>query len=270
MSNLLIPVRDSGELLSYHMDRLQQSRGSFGNWRSKLLELSPRWQWYSLLLLNKRVPQKPWPQINFVDDHDRKAWRLIDACLKPYSNIRLDDFLHYILHCLGYEPCRQLPEVIQADHLDHWDKTFHLPFALSLERDLFGDYMADSMGKQHRDGTGFFATPMSVSMMMAKMTLTGADLFSTVMDPCVGSGRLLLASSSFSFCLSGQDINMTCVRATLANGIFAPQIFLPPPPETIANYKGKIRKIVIPRETLLRLSAELREDVNGGSSFKCV
>ena len=52
----------------------------------------------------------------------------------------------------------------------------------------------------------------------------------TVCDPCVGTGRMLLHASNRSVCLYGQDVNPTCVKATLVNGyLYAPWLVIPFP-----------------------------------------
>lgn len=252
------------DLFQRHMDRLEQQRGGFGPWRSKLFDLSPRWQWLSQMHFEQKVPTAPYPIVRFVDDHDRRGWRLVHDCLKPFSDVGLDELLQFVLHRLGHGGHKVLPSSIRADHMEHWEAAFDLATSVSLDRDLFGDYLAESMGKLKRDGTGFFATPMSVSMMIAEMTLTRADRFSTVTDPCVGTGRLLLAASNFSLCLYGQDINQTAIRATLVNmALFAPQVWFPPPAKLRLQ---KSRKVVIPRDTVMRLSAELKEVGHGGTA----
>ncbi|MBX2989139.1 MAG: N-6 DNA methylase [Bdellovibrionaceae bacterium] len=248
-----------------HYDRLAEERGGFGGWRPRLLELSPRWQWYSRLIFFKEIPKDPFPQIHFIDDHDGRARRLVDSCLRPFSDVGMDELLKFLLNRFGYSECRDLPPLIKKHHVEHWEATFDVATAISLDRDVFGDAYSDCMGKGLRSGTGYFPTPISVCRLIADMTLTQADLFSTVHDPCVGSGRMLLPASNRSLFLSGMDVNPVCIRMTLVNGfLFAPQIVIPPPAELRPQ---KSRKVVIPRNTLMRLSAEL-EEVGHGSTTR--
>lgn len=245
------------ELCLKHYDRLAKERGGFGSWRPQLLELSPRWQWYSRLIFFREIPKDPFPQIHFVDDHDGRARRLVDSCLRPFSDVGMDELLKFLLNRFGYGECRDLPLSIKAHHIEHWETTFDLTTAISLDRDVFGDAYSECIGKNLHSGTGYFPTPMSVCQLIARMTLAEADLFSTVHDPCVGSGRMLLPASNKSLFLSGMDINPVCIRMTLVNGfLFAPQIVIPPPAELRPQ---KSRKVVIPRDAVMRLSAELKE-----------
>ena len=63
------------------------------------------------------------------------------------------------------------------------------------------------------------------------MTLGDGDARTkTVMDPCVGTGRMLLAASNHSYRLYGCDINPTVIKATLINGfLYAPWLVRPFP-----------------------------------------
>lgn len=264
MNNALVSPGSYGELLSRHMERLEDSQGTFGSWRSRLFDLSDRWRWLGWMYFTKTLPQTPYPKIHFVDDHDQRAKKLIESCL-PFHEVGLDHLLQFLLHMIGHPQYQKLPSVIQPHHVRHWISHFDLDVAISLERDLFGDYLAEEMGKHHRDGTGFFATPISVAVMIAEMTLSTADLLSSVMDPCVGTGRLLMVASNHSLCLFGQDINATCVRATLVNAaLFAPQILFPPPPELQKEQKQK--KFVVPHDVIQRLSEEMRS----GEAASCI
>ena len=52
----------------------------------------------------------------------------------------------------------------------------------------------------------------------------------TVMDPCVGTGRMILHASNYSYRLYAQDINPTVLKACLVNGYcFAPWLVRPFP-----------------------------------------
>lgn len=106
--------------------------------------------------------------------------------------------------------------------------------------DLWREAPADYLGwliceyrGRGQDQTGFYPTPMNVCQMMASMAFAGpgqADPFAAVHEPCVGTGRLLLAASGYSIRLSGQDVNPTCVMATLVNGaVYAPWLSFPLP-----------------------------------------
>lgn len=208
-------------LLSKHYQRFLNNRGSFGSMRRQLIERSPRWQWYSTIMLLKKFPTEPIPQINFVDDSDGRAKKLVLSLLNV--NVSFDDLLNYLLHMFGHPGYEQKPQA---------EINFPLEQAINLERDLFGDAYSEIMGKGLRNGTGYFPTPQNICNMIVDMTMSDCQLNNTVNDPCVGSGRMLLSASNKSLFLSGNDVNLTCVKMTLVNGyFFAPWIPMPPPDE---------------------------------------
>ncbi len=212
-------------LLSKHYQRFLISRGSFGSWRSKLISLSPRWQWYSNIMLLKKLSAEPLPKMDFSDDNDGKAKKLVLSILNVNRN--LDDLLNFLLHMFGHTGYEQRPRV---------EFDFPLEEALRLERDLFGDAYSEVMGNSLRNGTGYFPTPQSICNLIVEMTMTGCQLTNTVNDPCVGSGRMLLSASNKSLFLSGNDVNLICVKMTLVNGyLFAPWLVLPPPKEILSQ-----------------------------------
>jgi hypothetical protein len=109
-------------------------------------------------------------------------------------------------------------------------KLFDLAVLQQNPYDYLGDLLAENAyGKRQ----GFFPTPHTLAELMAQMTIGMSDgdtRAMTVMDPCVGTGRLLLHASNFSLRLYGQDIDRTLCLATLVNGyMFAPWIVRPLP-----------------------------------------
>lgn len=111
----LLASRTSGafgidDLLLKHYERFNQHRGSFGSWRIRLHELSPRWEWYSELLLLKKIPTKPLPLINFVDDSDAKARKLIFRLLN--NNTSFEDILNSLLHLFGHTGYEKLERLV--------------------------------------------------------------------------------------------------------------------------------------------------------------
>lgn len=98
--------------------------------------------------------------------------------------------------------------------------------------DYLGWFLSEFGSRHDHKWTGFFPTPMGVTTLLAEINFTpGQDHRAlTVMDPCVGTGAMLLAASNHSLRLCGQDINGTCVDATLVQGaMFAPWLSFPLP-----------------------------------------
>ena len=107
-------------------------------------------------------------------------------------------------------------------------QVFNLETLLAWPHDYLGKILAENRHGQH---LGFYPTPMSVACMMAAMTVGGEDARTkSVCDPCVGTGRLLLAASNHSYRLYGCDLNPTVLKATLVNGyLYAPWLGRPFP-----------------------------------------
>ncbi|MEE4211258.1 MAG: N-6 DNA methylase [Parvularcula sp.] len=87
---------------------------------------------------------------------------------------------------------------------------------------MFGDLMAEN---RYGRGAGFFPTPEPVVEMMVRMMMSGDEdcRLKSVMDPCLGTGRMLLHASNYPYRIYAQDINPTVLKACLVNGYcFAP------------------------------------------------
>jgi hypothetical protein len=83
-------------------------------------------------------------------------------------------------------------------------------------RDYLGDLFQGAI--THGQGGQFF-TPESLSELMAQLTADQEQPASNVIDPCCGSGRLLLSAAKHhrGAELVGQDIDLRCVRMTAIN-----------------------------------------------------
>ena len=141
-----------------------------------------------------------------------------------------DYFLDWLLFSLGHRGQPVLPNE-PADFTGASERlyqVFNLETLLAWPHDYLGEILAENRHGQH---LGFYPTPMEVARMMAAMTVGGEDARTkSVCDPCVGTGRLLLAASNHSYRLYGCDINPTVIKATLVNGyLYAPWLVRPFP-----------------------------------------
>jgi len=122
-----------------------------------------------------------------------------------------------------------------------WNEFLYTDFELgrlqAADCDVLGGVLSDRHGKGWNPNQ-FYPTPISVCTMMAQMTmmdterLEGDDrdpLVLSVNDPCVGTGRMLLAASNYSINLSGMDIDRVMVAACGINmALYAPwAVYLP-------------------------------------------
>ncbi|MEZ5942488.1 MAG: N-6 DNA methylase [Planctomycetaceae bacterium] len=90
----------------------------------------------------------------------------------------------------------------------------------STRRDILGDLF---QGGITYGENGQFLTPEPICEMMARMNLpaeqTGLEGRRSVNDPCVGSGRMLLAAADLqpNWHFVGQDVDLRCVRMSAIN-----------------------------------------------------
>lgn len=104
---------------------------------------------------------------------------------------------------------------------------------LESPHDYLGEYVARNRARGWNP-TGFYPTPHQVVECMVQMSMHDAGQEGkesrtiTISDPCVGSGRMLLHSSNYSMCLSGQDIDPLAVAMCKINGaLYAPWLSFP-------------------------------------------
>jgi hypothetical protein len=239
---------------------LEHLRGAIGKHKPKqpiLLERSPKlshgwllpyllatddflWQrwkhWFETMSEGKiiaLIPQIQWAR-------NEAGFKMLDRSLTSISKYgdwrgwgnwyAFDYLLDWLLYGFGHkgrpEPPQEREEYQGAS--DRLYQVFNLETLLAYPYDYFGEILAEN---QHGRHVGFYPTPMHVSALMALMTLGGEDARAkSVCDPCVGTGRMLLAASNHSYRLYGCDINPTVIKVTLVNGyLYAPWLVKPFP-----------------------------------------
>jgi hypothetical protein len=116
---------------------------------------------------------------------------------------------------------------------EEWNEILYREFQLqrlvAADTDVLGSVLAERYGKGSWNPSAFFPTLMEICEMMAQMTMGNCECvgkdprLQSVMDPCVGTGRMLLAASNFSVNLFGVDIDPLMVDACSINmALFAP------------------------------------------------
>jgi hypothetical protein len=84
-----------------------------------------------------------------------------------------------------------------------------------------------------------------------------------LMDPCVGTGRMLLHASNYSYCLYGCDIDPLVAMITRINGaLYAPWLAFPFPKEVLGV------PVPLPPPAPLPASDEYKPAI-GETLFRC-
>ena len=238
-------------LIEKHLQRLIHDRNGWSELRLQLCELSHRWQWWCLVLQNKRVPPATvlaYPKIDFIDHFSDSSlpMRMLKDCLDRFHDVRFDDFLDWILYRCGDPQTKELPRNLRQKHVDHWTELFDLKMLLDHPGDWLGHYYEQNIiSRSGRKGMGFFSTPMNLCTMICQMVLTEKDLLAEVNEPCVGTGRFLMAASNYCLHLSGQDINQTVIKICKINGwLYIPSLVIP------CRELKKSRAIELPKENI--------------------
>jgi hypothetical protein len=190
-----------------------------------------RWDHWTRIMEAGGLIDDPIPPISW--DRGERVMKMLDRSLNSitrgggwqgWSSWRhLNYFLDWILFGLGHTKEAPKDEEGASDRLY---QAFCLEALLAYPYDYFGDIMAENaFGRQN----GFFPTPMHVVELMVRMQMDGEDMRSeTVMDCCMGTGRMLLCAASASYRLYGQDIDQTVIKAALVNGyLYAPWLVKP-------------------------------------------
>jgi len=102
--------------------------------------------------------------------------------------------------------------------IDSIGKAFGTLVAMMEEtrKDVLGDLF---QGGVTYGEAGQFLTPETICELVAGMSIDDSQTDETVMDPCCGSGRMLLAYANHkrSAELVGQDVDLRCVKMTTLN-----------------------------------------------------
>ena len=196
-----------------------------------------RWDHWMRTMEAGKVLAEPIPQIAFhsAPSPVRKMHeKALDSIVshgdwQGWDSWRIFDYyLDWLLYGFGDQRQSEPPEEPSHGAFSRLWQVFCLEAMIAWPCDAFGDLMAEN---RHGRGAGFFPTPELVVEMMVRMTMGDGDCrLKTVMDPCVGTGRMILHASNHSYRLYAQDINATVIKACIVNGYcFAPWLVRPFP-----------------------------------------
>lgn len=211
--------------------------------------VSGRQMWWQNILKEPGLlsPNKQIPQINFLSSPNDITMAMLDNCLSypKYDRYQMMVYLlDYLLYGFGDSSIENLDH-IPDDALEYLYRNFDVFFMIIHPYDYFGDILSDTKGKIDKQGTGFFPTPMHVVDCMVRMTFQDTEgIYSSVCDPCVGTGRMLLCSSNKSINLYGTDIDRIVYKACLVNmHLYCPfAVRLTEEIKDKINYRNKYRR----------------------------
>jgi hypothetical protein len=186
-----------------------------------------RWSYWARTIEAGKPLDEAIPKIDFDSRPNPETAKNITDCIqymqsKGYSSEAWMSFIEWLLWGFGTTIQPEFPSKVTEDVSWYWYKTFNLGLMMKHPCDhmAWGSCEINDMTKSHK---GFFPTPGSVVKMMVEMQMTNADKTSTVCDPCLGTGIMLLYASNYSLRLYGQDISADmCKMATVNAWIYIP------------------------------------------------
>lgn len=194
-----------------------------------------RWNYWYETLMDLKLLDAPIPQVDFLEQPDRETAKHITHMLQHAERAGMrhseafEQWVIWLLHGFGdsefraHELVTDVPGFrVPGKVLDRWYEEFQLG-RLQMHP---ADYMAhfaqggENGGYNPNAGSGFFSTPMSLCKAMAEMnfgTYAGDTRPLSVLDPCAGTGSLLLAASNYSLNLHAQELMLNLVRCLKVN-----------------------------------------------------
>jgi hypothetical protein len=191
-----------------------------------------RWDYWYRTMTAGRLLSEPIPKITFCDTGDKQVFKSIEQWVRIVDRYAggwsaVDKLLDWFLWGFGH--LKQEPQ-LSAELNENLYRQVNIGPLLLKPYDYLGAWIA--MQKGNWNPNGFYPTPHSVVECMVRMTMEEHEdaRTKTVMDPCVGSGRMLLHASNYSLRLYGVDIDPTLVKLTYVNGaLYVPWILRPFP-----------------------------------------
>ncbi len=183
---------------------------------------SKRWDYWSRTIDAEKVLDEPIPQINWLWTPHNDPMKNLETCIQLGHNRGHSDAFHlfvdWLLYGFSSSVVKTLPPQIEPELNISWYKTFNLGLYLKYPHDYLGQYAASLYGKGKRNPTAYFPTPMHLCYFIVEMLMDKvSDKTASVCDPCVGSGRLLMAASNYSINLYGMDIDPRILKVCQVN-----------------------------------------------------
>ena len=241
-----------------------------------------RWSYWTRAVLVDKIPKEPIPHIEFqmpMMYSEQLVKKNLKQCLDRasyrYTNI-FEKFIDWLLW--GFNQGKNFPGINERTD-DHWYRTFNLGLFYKEP----ADHLADLATEYNGSFGGYFPTPANIVQMMTVMTMGDKPKhkhkIQSVLDPCVGSGIMLMYASNYSLNLYGMDIShLMCKVATVNAFIYVPWLAYRPKHLTMFDQLGSIKEIELPtgikvpecqscngRKFIMELETDHKVRVNSGS-----
>lgn len=211
-------------------------------------KLPGRWNHYMRTLEAGHLLDEAIPKIHFTECPSDNGRKMIEKCLHliSYRDSSWSAFQRFVEWLAwGLAVSREMP-AFDAETNESLYRTFNLEPLLLEPHDYLGTMLATSRSGGWNPHA-FFPTPHTVVEFMVQMTMAdqegGRDpRQNKICDPALGTGRMLLHASNYSYCLFGCDIDPLVTSIARINScLYAPWmafpfsekilgITLPPPP----------------------------------------
>ena len=201
-----------------------------------------RWEYWLNIVRQDKIPPDPIPYIVFKPAFEytkREVQKNLNNCLNRAVHISnpLETFIDWILW--GFNLGESFPKIDERID-DYWYRTFNLGLFYREPSDHWAEVASEYMGKNN--ALGYFPTPGNVVEMMVKMTFDGESQhrhkIMSVMDPCCGTGIMLLYASNYSLNLYGTDISLLLTKIAKVNAFtYVPWLAYRPKHLTIFDQK---------------------------------
>jgi len=229
-----------------------------------------RWDYWLNAVNDGKIPEEPIPNVPFRAPHcynERKVRNNLKKCIdyaNQYSFRSLEYLVDWILWGLAYKPVT-FPNINEKVD-NYFYRVWNLGLFYEEPADHFADIAAESnVGKHH----GYFPTPPQVVEMMVRMNFGDEPMHRhkclSVMDPCCGTGVMLLYASNYSLNLYGVDINPLLTKIAIVNAyIYIPWLAYRPNHLTMFD---KVEQSIIEIELQTGIKIPKCILCNNGSEF---
>ncbi|RUM29694.1 MAG: hypothetical protein DSY42_05990 [Aquifex sp.] len=179
-----------------------------------------RWTWWLNCLLKEEI-KPPIPELRLREDAETR--KMLNKCIEYLESRGKDfeDFVDWMLWSLGLSE--------EKPNLSKQELEFlYRNFVLGMLQENPWDYFGEIAAEKRRGEFGFFPTPPDLAEFMATCLAQDNNIFQKIIDPCAGTGVLLMAYSNYSVNLFAIDINPFMIKLIKINAaLYIPWLLLP-------------------------------------------